>query len=89
MNGDAFWKAQLTQVTVDNQENMYIVPLLGEHIINFGNPDEVVAKLRRLKVFYKQIYPVKGWDSFSEVSIGRHILFMQKSISPLVVIKHR
>ncbi|MFT7271951.1 MAG: cell division protein FtsQ, partial [Spirosomataceae bacterium] len=40
------------------------------HIINFGNPDEVVAKLRRLKVFYKQIYPVKGWDSFSEVSIA-------------------
>ena len=70
VNGDAFWKAQLTQVTVDNQENMYIVPLLGEHIINFGNPDEVVAKLRRLKVFYKQIYPVKGWDSFSEVSIA-------------------
>jgi cell division protein FtsQ len=70
VNDDAFWKAQLTQVTVDNQENMYIVPLLGEHIINFGNPDEVVAKLRRLKVFYKQIYPVKGWDSFSEVSIA-------------------
>lgn len=70
INQDAFWKAQLTQVTVDNQEYMYIVPLLGEHTINFGNADDVVAKLRRLKVFYKQIYPVKGWDSFSEVSVA-------------------
>jgi cell division protein FtsQ len=69
VNDDTFWKAQLTQVTIDNQDNMYIVPLLGEHIINFGNPDEVVAKLRRLKVFYKQIYPVKGWGNFSEVSV--------------------
>lgn len=67
---DAFWKAQLTQIAVDNQENMYIVPLLGEHIISFGNPEEVDAKLRRLKVFYKQIYPVKGWDNFSEVSVA-------------------
>lgn len=70
INADAFWKAQLTQVTVDNQENMYIVPLLGEHIINFGNAKEIDAKLRRLKVFYKQIYPVKGWDNFSEVSVA-------------------
>lgn len=70
INADAFWKAQLTQVRVDNQENMYIVPLLGEHIINFGNAKEVDAKLRRLKVFYKQIYPVKGWDNFSEVSVA-------------------
>ena len=70
VDADAFWKAQLTQVTVDNQENMLIVPLLGEHIINFGTPDEVAAKLRRLKVFYKQIYPVKKWDNFSEVSVA-------------------
>ncbi len=70
VNANPFWKAQLTQVTVDKEENIYIVPLLGEHIINFGNPEEVDAKLRRLKVFYKQIYPVKGWDSFSEVSVA-------------------
>lgn len=70
VDADAFWKAQLTQVTIDNQENMRIVPLLGEHIISFGTPNEVEAKLRRLKVFYKQIYPVKKWDNFSEVSVA-------------------
>lgn len=64
------WKAQFTQIGVDRQGNMNIVPLLGDHMIEFGKAEDIEAKLRRLKVFYKQIYPVKGWGNFSKVSVA-------------------
>lgn len=64
------WKAQFTQISVNRQGWMDIVPLLGDHLIEFGKAEDVEAKLRRLKVFYKQIYPVKEWGNFSKVSVA-------------------
>lgn len=70
VESNELWKAQFTQTNVDRHGRMEIVPLLGDHLIEFGQPEEVEAKLRRLKVFYKQIYPVKNWSNFSKVSVA-------------------
>lgn len=70
INEEAFWKAQFTGIEVDSEGNMEIVPLLGDHLISFGKAEEIPAKLKRLEIFYKQIYPVKGWDGFSDVSVA-------------------
>lgn len=64
------WKAQFTQTNVDKQGQMEITPLLGDHLIEFGKAEKVAEKLRRLRVFYKQIYSVRGWDNFSRVSVA-------------------
>lgn len=70
INNDDLWRAQFTQIEVKSDKTLEIVPLLGNHLINFGSAENVNAKLRRLSVFYKQIYPIKGWDNFSEVSVA-------------------
>lgn len=69
INEDKFWKAQFTQFSIEADQDISIVPLLGKHIIEFGKPEETDKKLSKLMVFYKQILPVKGWDSFSRVSV--------------------
>jgi cell division protein FtsQ len=66
---DDFLKAQFTQLDVDANKNINIVPLLGNHIIEFGEPQNIEQKLKKLKIFYKEILPVKGWNTYSHISI--------------------
>ncbi len=69
VNQDEFWKAQFTQFVIDIDQDISIVPLLGKHILEFGKPEDIDKKLNKLMIFYKQILPVKEWDSFSRVSV--------------------
>ncbi|WP_337041617.1 cell division protein FtsQ/DivIB [Emticicia sp. 17c] len=69
INDDTFLKAQFTQLEIDKTGNINIVPLLGKHTIEFGEPENVQNRLNRLKIFYKHILPVQGWDTFTSVSV--------------------
>ncbi|AFK02978.1 hypothetical protein Emtol_1836 [Emticicia oligotrophica DSM 17448] len=69
INEDSFLKAQFTQLDINSDGDISIVPLVGNHIIEFGEPSNIENRLNRLKIFYNQILPVKGWDSFSSVSV--------------------
>lgn len=67
---DEFWKTQFSEVEVSQDFHIKIVPLLGEHIIEIGTPEDIDAKLERLLVFYKKIFPVEGWDTFTRVNVA-------------------
>ena len=69
INEDAFLKAQFTQLDVAKNGDVSIVPLVGNHIIEFGEATNIENRLNRLKIFYNQILPVQGWDSFTNVSV--------------------
>lgn len=69
INEDPFLKAQFTQLDIDANGDINVVPLVGNHIIEFGEPTNIENRLNRLKIFYNQILPVKGWDGFSSVSV--------------------
>ncbi len=69
INEDAFLKAQFTQLEIASNGDINIVPLVGSHVIEFGEPTNIENRLNRLKIFYNQILPVKGWDEFSHVSV--------------------
>ncbi|MBA4852925.1 cell division protein FtsQ/DivIB [Emticicia sp. BO119] len=69
INDDNFLKAQFTQLDINRAGNITIVPLLGKHTVEFGEPENIQNRLNRLKIFYKQILPVQGWDTFSHVSV--------------------
>lgn len=66
---DPFWSVQFTQLDIDENKSIVIVPLMGNHLIEFGQPSEIDAKLNKLKTFYKQILPVKGWDTYTKISV--------------------
>ena len=69
INEDAFLKAQFTQLDVTKNGDVSIIPLVGKHIIEFGEPTNIENRLNRIKIFYSQILPVRGWDSFSHISV--------------------
>ncbi|MBC7891234.1 MAG: hypothetical protein H7Y12_03395 [Sphingobacteriaceae bacterium] len=66
---DAFWNAQIAQVMVERDGDVSLLPQVGNHLIGFGAATEPEAKFRKLKIFYKQIIPSKGWNAYSRVSV--------------------
>ena len=66
---DPFWRAQITELSVDEQGDVTMWPQLGNHLIDFGPPVELEAKFKKLKLFYTDVLPAKGWDRYSRVSV--------------------
>jgi cell division protein FtsQ len=66
---DEFWNAQIHQINIDENKEITLIPLLGNHIIEFGKAEKVEKKLEKLMIFYKQILPEKNWESFKKISV--------------------
>lgn len=66
---DPFWRAQITELSVDEQGEVTMWPQMGNHRIELGAPVDLKAKFRKLKLFYTDVLPAKGWDRYSRVSV--------------------
>ena len=69
IQADAFWQAQITELSVDERGDVTMWPQMGNHRIEFGPPTDLEAKFRKLKLFYTDVLPAKGWDRYSRVSV--------------------
>ena len=69
INKDKFWKSQITQLHF-NSKGVIIIPRVGSQKIDFGTLTDVNKKLGKLYQFYKQVMPVKGWQTYSEISLA-------------------
>ena len=66
---DDFWRAQVAQLDIDNKGRIFIIPQVGNQTIEFGQADKLDAKLRKLKIFYKEILPQMGWNKYKRISL--------------------
>lgn len=69
ITNDAFWKAQIKQVHVQKDGNLILTPLVGEHLIELGTPENFEAKLRNLKTFYKKVLVHNNWNKYKTISL--------------------
>jgi cell division protein FtsQ len=69
IDADAFWKAQVAQLDIDKKGNIKIYTQVSKQVLDFGQPVDVREKFRNLKVFYKEILPAKGWNSYKIVRV--------------------
>ena len=64
-----FWLAQIAQVDITgNRFEMY--PVVGNHIIEFGDGYNVASKLNRLYTFYKNVMSKTGMHKYHRVSVA-------------------
>lgn len=66
---DDFWKAQIAQLDIDNKTKITLFPQVGDERIEFGKPDNLELKFRKLKIFYKEVLPRVGWNKYQRVSL--------------------
>lgn len=64
-----FLKAQIEQVYVDKSGEFELFPRVGNHIIVFGNAEDIEKKFERLQIFYKCGLNKTGWNKYNVINI--------------------
>jgi len=42
---------------------------MTKQLILFGPMDEIEEKFKKLKLFYKEVLPKKGWNTYSSINL--------------------
>lgn len=66
---DSLLRSLVTMYQVRDTNNIIIVPEISGHVVNIGNADGFVNKFAKLKLFYSQVMPKRGWNTFDTISV--------------------
>ncbi|MBO5988737.1 MAG: cell division protein FtsQ/DivIB [Paludibacteraceae bacterium] len=66
---DKFWNAQIEQINVSSNEEVSLVPRVGDHVILFGKLEDYDKKLARLMKVYKKGFGAEGWNAYSKINL--------------------
>lgn len=69
VNADRFWKAQVAQLDIDRDGKINIFPQVTGQRVEFGRPENIETKFKKLMVFYKEILPTRGWTKYERVNL--------------------
>ena len=76
IENDPFWKAQIGQIYVDENQEIELVPTVGEHVILFGRIKSsedvnkaIAEKFGYLKKVYTQGFKVTGWEKYKTINL--------------------
>lgn len=64
-----FWNAQIEQIYVYPDNDIELIPRVGNHRIMLGTLDEFEEKLANLRLFYEQAIPKVGWEKYSMINL--------------------
>jgi cell division protein FtsQ len=70
INRDDFWSAQIDQIFVDNNNEIDIIPRVGNHIVHLGTAENFEGKLSVLETFYDKVLPEVGWNKYSVINLA-------------------
>ncbi len=69
INKSDFWKAQVAQLDIDHSGKIAIYPQVTGQVVEFGKPENIETKFKKLMIFYKEILPQRGWTKYSRVNL--------------------
>lgn len=64
-----FWKAQITQLFVNGDSEIELIPRVGNHTILFGDISDMDEKFEKLMIFYKEGLKRTGWNDYSHINL--------------------
>jgi len=65
----SFWSAQIDQIYVDGDNEIDLIPRVGNHLIHLGTIENYEGKLRNLAAFYEKVLPEVGWNKYSLINL--------------------
>lgn len=63
------WDRLVSALQVTPKGDIIMVPAIRGHVVNLGDTSDIVNKFRRLRAFYSQVMPVKGWQYYDTLSV--------------------
>ncbi len=72
MLSEDMWEAQLEQLFINQDEEVVLVPKIGNHTILLGNiyAVDIATQLDKLAVFYKEGLSYVGWDAYETINLS-------------------
>jgi cell division protein FtsQ len=69
INDDKFWSAQIDQIYVDSNDEIDLIPRVGNQLVHLGTSENFEGKLRNLAAFYDKVLPEVGWSRYSVINL--------------------
>ena len=66
---DTLWSNQISQLYVNQLNEIEMVPRVGNQKIILGDADSLETKFRNLYFFYKKAMPKVGWETYKTINI--------------------
>jgi cell division protein FtsQ len=66
---DPFWMAQIGQIDITPYRSFEMSPVVGRHVIAFGDGTDYEQKFHRLLLFYQQVGAKIGLDTYSVINV--------------------
>lgn len=69
IESSAFWKAQVSQIIMSQDNTFELVPVLGHQRILIGDTSMLEEKFANLYAFYKNVSNRIGWDKYDVIDV--------------------
>ncbi|MFR9165543.1 MAG: cell division protein FtsQ/DivIB [Dysgonomonas sp.] len=69
LSKNTFWGDQIEQIVVLPNEDIKLIPRVGNHEILLGKLDNFEEKLDKLMIFYEKGLPQIGWNRYSLINL--------------------
>jgi hypothetical protein len=69
VEGDSLLHSLVTMYCVRDTNNIIIVPNISGHVVNIGNTSGLDNKFAKLKLFYSEVLPKRGWNTYDTISV--------------------
>jgi cell division protein FtsQ len=66
---DPFWRAQITELEIPKKGDIRLYQQVGKQVIEFGDAIDIEEKFKKINLFYEEILPKKGWNTYSRVNV--------------------
>ena len=69
VENDSLLHSLVTMYIVRDTNNIILVPSISGHVVNIGNASGLENKFAKLKLFYREVMPKRGWNTFDTISV--------------------
>ena len=69
ISNDSLWSSQVVQLYVNANQDIELVPRVGNQQIILGNADSLEMKFEKLMLFYNKIVPKTGIEAYKAVNL--------------------
>jgi len=66
---DPFLMSMIEQININEKREFELVPKVGDQLILLGNSRNYEKKFKKMKLFYQQIIPLRGWNYFHKINL--------------------
>lgn len=69
IENDPVLKKVIAMIRVQDSENIFLIPRIHGHVVNFGDTTRLEEKRDALLAMYRKVMPYKGWDTYDTISV--------------------